>query len=365
MMLGIAGTFGYCNIFVCNVQEATITSFEDCVRRGFFVDDSDPPKCIVSKDKVFQKPEQNIRVTEPKAAEYITSPFTIQGEALVQNNTVYYRLIDEQGVTMSEGSEKTDSMEHGRFGAFSFHMTFDKGAHTDGTLLLFEKDPDGKEQSMVQLPVRFVKGTKENDAEAGAALLANNTQVPAARTLDVPFTPQAPFADWNSTFNEACEEASLVMAEYTLRGEGLNPTLATSEITLMVDWEKEHGYGEDITIRELSGVAETYYHRKTAVFFNDGVTVDNIKKLIAQGHAVIIPAAGQLLNNPHYRGDGPPYHMMIIIGYDGQNFITNDPGTKSGEKYAYSYDTLMNALHDWTGDKTTMTSGKKAMMVVY
>ena len=39
-------------------------------------------------------------------------------------------------------------------------------------------------------------------------------QLPTSYNLDVPFTSQAPFADWNETFKEACEEASALMVHY-------------------------------------------------------------------------------------------------------------------------------------------------------
>lgn len=362
LFIGVGATFGYCNTMGCKLQEVAVHSFDECVKQGFYVDDSDPPKCIITKDKIFEQPPQNIKVTAPKAAQYVVSPFTIKGEALVQNNTIYYRLLASDGKVMSEGSQKTASPDHGRYGTYSMKMNFQKGEYKEGKVVLFEKNPDGKEESLVEIPINFVKN--DSTQTNGINPLENTEEVAVTKTLEVSFTPQAPFADWNSTFNESCEEASLLMTEYFIQGKELNPTIATSEITLMVDWEKNHGYKEDVTIQELAGIAEAYYNRGVRTFSNTEVTVENIKKLISEGYPVIIPAAGKLLKNPHYRGDGPPYHMMVIIGYDEKNFITNDPGTKEGEKYAYSQELLMDAIHDWTGNKDTVTDGKKAMMIV-
>ena len=39
--------------------------------------------------------------------------------------------------------------------------------------------------------------------------------------------------------------------------------------------------------------------------------------------------------------------MLVIRGFDGKNFITNDPGTKRGKNFKYPYARLMDALHDW------------------
>jgi len=43
-------------------------------------------------------------------------------------------------------------------------------------------------------------------------------------------------------------------------------------------------------------------------------------------------------------------------------FITNDPGTKRGENFAYKYQDLMNAIHDWNnGD---VKNGRPVVLVV-
>lgn len=365
LFIGAAATFGYCNAFGCKIQEVAVSSFDECVKEGFFVDDSDPAKCIITKDKIFEQPAQHIKVSAPKAAQYMVSPFTIKGEALVQNNTVYYRLLSEDGKVMSEGSQKTASPEHGRYGAYSMKINFQKGTYEEGKVVLYEKNPEGKEESLVEIPVSFVSNVNANTAQAeDMNPLKNDVEVAVSKTLEIPFTPQAPFADWNSTFNEACEEASLLMVEYFLQEKELNPTVATSEITLLVDWEEKNGHEEDVNIQDLAGIAESYYNRKATTFSDDEVSIENIKKLISGGYPVIVPAAGKLLKNPHYRGDGPPYHMLVIVGYDEENFFTNDPGTKQGEKYMYTQDTIINAIHDWTGNKNTIEDGKKAMMIV-
>src|ERR1043166_5721644 len=39
-----------------------------------------------------------------------------------------------------------------------------------------------------------------------------DASLPASLLLPVPFTPQAPYANWDQLHNEACEEASSLMA---------------------------------------------------------------------------------------------------------------------------------------------------------
>ena len=56
--------------------------------------------------------------------------------------------------------------------------------------------------------------------------------------------------------------------------------------------------------------------------------------------------------------------MLVIIGYDHNDFITNDPGTRRGQEYRYNQDVLLNAIHNWTGIKEETYLGKKVMMVL-
>lgn len=139
---------------------------------------------------------------------------------------------------------------------------------------------------------------------------------------------------------------------------------ADGEILALVKWEGDNGYAIDINAREVVGVSEKYFQRKAKVYDGGDITVENIKRLLSEGYPVVIPVQGQLLGNPNFTGEGPPYHMLVIIGYDSRNFITNDPGTRRGAGYKYTYATIMNAMHDWTGKKETMLEGAKKMIVL-
>lgn len=194
---------------------------------------------------------------------------------------------------------------------------------------------------------------------------AQGKELPASVALDVPFTPQAPHADWNPPFDEACEEASLLTVEFFLRGTSFTPEIADREIRAMASWEEDHGYAVDITTEELADIAGEYFGRKARAYLDDDVTKENIKSLLAAGYPVIIPAAGRDLGNPYFSGDGPPYHMLVITGYTRWgNFITNDPGTRRGEDYTYDQDLLVSTIHDWNGSTETIRTGRRAMLVV-
>lgn len=193
-----------------------------------------------------------------------------------------------------------------------------------------------------------------------------HTALPAHVEHAVPFTSQAPFGNWDQPYQDACEEASLLMAHAGIVGMDLPSATADTELLKMIDFETdEKGWDHDITIDQLLVVAQEYYDYST-VRVDHAPTIQSIKQALADGNVVIAPMAGQLLGNPYYTPPGPEYHMLIIIGYDDaeNQFITNDPGTKRGEGYRYSYTTAFNAIHDWIGAKETIQQGPKAVLIV-
>jgi Peptidase_C39 like family len=197
---------------------------------------------------------------------------------------------------------------------------------------------------------------------AAASSSAAPVAQPASKLLDVVFSVQAPFANWDALHQEACEEISLIMVHHFLTGTPLSKEDAEKEIQEMVAWQTENGYGEDVTAAEIGAIAKSLYGHNFRLLTN--VTAQSLRQEIAKGNPVIIPAAGQMLGNPYFSGDGPPYHMLVVTGYTGDTFIVNDPGTKRGEDYKYSADVLIDAIHDWTGSKDTITSGAKTAVVI-
>lgn len=196
-----------------------------------------------------------------------------------------------------------------------------------------------------------------------ASLSEQGSVLPKKVQIEVPFSPQAPHANWDAPYQEACEEMALIMGIYFLQGKELTPEIADREIKDLVKWETEHGYPEDVTLEQLNQIGCEYYKVCTNYVINQ-VTTEVIKEQIAKGNPVILPAAGRRLLNPYFSGDGPWYHMLIVKGYDRNEFITNDPGTKRGKGYKYKYDRLVNAIHDWTGVKEEIEKGQRKMMVV-
>ncbi|MBI4132463.1 MAG: C39 family peptidase [Candidatus Sungbacteria bacterium] len=195
--------------------------------------------------------------------------------------------------------------------------------------------------------------------------VADIETLPVRVLLDVPFTTQAPFGDWSEPYDEACEEASVAMAMAWARGETINPERAHNAILNLVAFENYmFGYSNDTALRETAKLITSYYrYRKTQVLYD--ISGGDIRRALADGNLVVVPVAGALLRNPYYAVP-PPYHMLVIRGYDDANreFITNDPGTKNGENYRYAYDVLERAIHDWTGSDQTVIGGRKGMIVI-
>lgn len=182
--------------------------------------------------------------------------------------------------------------------------------------------------------------------------------------LAVPFTIQAPNANWDEVHQEFCEEASVLMVVSYIKGWTIpNPDHADQKMMEIKAFEEQRfGYYKDTTAEETAIILKEFYGIEKVKVVPDP-TVGDIKKALAEGKAIIVPAAGRQLGNPNFTGLGPLYHMLVIKGYTKEgNFITNDPGTRRGADYIYSPDVLMNAIHDWNGGD--VDSGRKVIIVV-
>lgn len=187
-------------------------------------------------------------------------------------------------------------------------------------------------------------------------------EAPAELNLEVPFTSQAPMANWDRTHEEACEEAAVLMANRFFRGESISGSEdAERGLQDIIDWENKNlGFFESTTAQETTRVIEEMLGLKTEIVFNP--KSEDIKNAIANNKLVIVPSAGRELGNPFYKAPGPLYHMLLIKGYTVDKFITNDAGTKRGENYPYEVETVLSANHDWNGGD--VESGKRVIIIV-
>lgn len=377
--IGIISTASFCGIEGCRglLGGVVIADYDQCVDGGFPVVASNPPRCIVDDETVFVRAPEFIKVSSPRPGDMIRDNVQIAGRAKALNNTVHYRIEGDGGI-VSSGNIKSDSSEHGRWVDFSKTASFQNAQDSDELIVeVFSKTPEGIEIDNVSVNIRTT-GSASNDESSSESTSSMTDEehaqdlrssllkvgdLPPSVVLDVPFAAQAPFADWSPPFDEACEEASAIMVAHYLENDDLSKQAATNAIVEMTNWQADRGYAVDISIGQLADIVRSYYEYRPVTFDNDDVTIDSIKTLISKGHPVIIPAAGQELGNPYFRGAGPPYHMLVVTGYDGENFIVNDPGTRMGEDYKYEQQSLYDAIHDWNGAKDTVEQAPKAMMI--
>lgn len=191
---------------------------------------------------------------------------------------------------------------------------------------------------------------------------------PDKMLVKVPFTSQAPLSKWDEIHEEACEEASIIMLEYYFTGKKLTREIAEREIQALVAFQKKKvGDFKDTTAQQTADLFLDFYGelpngKKLKVVYD--FEKNDLKKYLARGFPIIIPAAGRELGNPNFTAPGPLYHNLVLVGYDGDTIITNDPGTRKGEGYKYNVDVLFSAIHDFSGKPEDIKKGKKAMIVV-
>jgi hypothetical protein len=189
---------------------------------------------------------------------------------------------------------------------------------------------------------------------------------PTSILLPVPFTPQAPTANWDQLHNEACEEAAALMAHAYFDGvrtATLTPAYAEAEIAKLTQWQKDtFVYNLDTTVAETARMIREVYGLKTELI-ND-FTETQLRQALAAGQLVIISEQGQQLHNPNYKQPGPVHHMLILRGYTANSFITNDSGTRNGQNYAYSFKTIDDAAGDWDHTTNTVNTTIKIAMIV-
>lgn len=186
----------------------------------------------------------------------------------------------------------------------------------------------------------------------------------------VPFVSQAPSGQWSDiVFQNACEEASMLMAVSWMRGEIRIERHQAEESIRKISELTQTRFGEgthDTSVEDTSRIFEELYGPLSLEVL-PAVSLEIIRNRVLEGDIVIVPADGRKLRNPHFRSPGPEFHMLVIRGYDSdrKEFITNDPGTWFGEGYRYDEDRLYAAIRDYeTGyhEKLTASSRKNVLV---
>jgi len=223
-----------------------------------------------------------------------------------------------------------------------------------------KEDEELLREEQVEEEIQEEDAAAEGDTEVD---FSDEDGLPGAFNLAIPFTSQAPHANWDLPYQEACEEASVLMVARYFNGESgvIDPDDADGALLRLVEFQQDM-FGDylDTTAEETRQILDGYFNLQAYVV--DNPTVEQIKAEIASGRPVIVPAAGQQLGNPFFSGAGPLYHMLVVKGYTEDQFITNDPGTKRGQNYAYDIDVIMEAMGDWN-DGDPANGAKRVIFV--
>ncbi len=187
---------------------------------------------------------------------------------------------------------------------------------------------------------------------------------------DVPFTVQAPFANWKDPRQQdACEEAAVLMVMHWVKNEPiLNQQAALDEI-LKLSYYQEETYGvyHDTSAKDTADRLIKGYYKYSNYEVKDLSDSDQIISALNHGGIVIVPTNGQALGNPNFTQPGPERHMLVIKSYvsNSGQFITNDPGISQGQNWSYNKDILYKAIRDYpTGDHLPIVGMEKRMIVV-
>lgn len=188
-----------------------------------------------------------------------------------------------------------------------------------------------------------------------------------------PFVPQAPTAKWaDDTFQNGCEEASVLSVKYWLLSQNPSMKSLESEITAMAKWQREK-YGssvdtdaDDTAQRLLREYLKLEDQARIEVVKD--ISVKTLRELALRTDTVVLlPTDGRDLGNPNFKPPGPTTHMLVLYDYDTttDEFIVQDPGTRLGANYRYSSGVLYGALSDYpTGKHLPRTGDFKNVIVV-
>ncbi len=204
--------------------------------------------------------------------------------------------------------------------------------------------------------------TFETQQKNGSSSMhATQQTLPTELNLAMTFYPQAPFGDWGMPWQEACEEASILLVSDAYYHHNWTREQFRDQILALVDWEnKIFGDYKNTNAKQIAQMLHDDLGLKSVIHSNP--TFEDVQKILAQGHLIVMPFAGRLIGNPFYTNGGPDYHVMVIKGYKtGQKVITEDVGTSHGEDYVYPWATLQNANHDYM---VPIQNGAKVMIEV-
>lgn len=212
-----------------------------------------------------------------------------------------------------------------------------------------------------------VEEIKETIAPQPTRILQSG--LPDKHLIETIFVPQSPEKNWDQPWQDACEEASLLTVDYYYRHQtSTDVQTIKNDLQKIFDFETQQSFTHDMNLTQMSFVAQNYLNYSTKIITNP--TVEDIKTYISQDIPIIVPANGKTLyqENKHFKDGGPYYHNLVILGYDDttQKFTVHDVGTQFGAYFKYSYNLLINSIHDFPSSfrKEDINQGVKSILIL-
>jgi peptidase C39-like protein len=223
-----------------------------------------------------------------------------------------------------------------------------------------------KIENKINQTVEKIEELKETIAPKPTKILSNG--LPNKHLIKTEFIEQAPEKNWDQPWQDACEEASLLIVDFYYQNKTTTLGISKNSILDMIKFEETQNFTKDMTNDQMAIVGEQYLNYQSKII--DNPTVKQIKKYLIQNIPVIITANGKTLykENKHFNSGGPYYHSLVILGYDDSKnqFIVHDVGTKFGAYFHYSYSLLMESIHDFppSNKKEDINNGQKRILIL-
>ena len=167
---------------------------------------------------------------------------------------------------------------------------------------------------------------------------------PASKTINVPYTSQAPAGNWSEPWGNACEETSIYMVSSFYANDPIKRDAAIKNIkNILAVKNKDFKVSKDESLQEISDLIKALGFPWTTKIV-ENPTEEQLKQELSANRPIIVPVYAPTLTT----NDGQDYHVMVLIGYDDatKTFIVNDPGVANGQSRHFPYDKFMQAIHD-------------------
>lgn len=165
----------------------------------------------------------------------------------------------------------------------------------------------------------------------------------------VPFISQAPYGVWDKPWSDYAEEASMLMASKWAKNETLNQATVPDELLAIGTWEGEQfGTSANTDALQTLRVLKEFLGLDAELSYS--VDQESLKRALNEGKILLVPVNGKILANSHYGDPAPEFHMILIYGHEGENFLTHDPGTIRGDSTVYEIQKVLESIQDLNGE---------------